>query len=44
MKFAFYSVTRGSINDTMFYESVSRLADEVDIVFEENNTEGLSKR
>jgi hypothetical protein len=44
MKFAFYSVTRGSINNTMFYESVNRLADEVDIVYEENNTEGLSKR
>jgi hypothetical protein len=44
MKFAFYSVTRGSINNTMFYESVNRLADEVDVVYEENNTEGLSKR
>jgi len=28
----------------MFYESVNRLADEVDVVYEENNTEGLSKR
>jgi len=44
MKFAFYSVTRGSIINTMFYESVNRLADEVDVVYEQNNTEGLSKR
>ena len=44
MKTAFYSVTRGDIKNTPFYDSVTRLKDQADIAFNKFNTEGLSKR
>jgi len=44
MKIAFYSVTRGDIKNTSFYDSVTRLKDKADIAFNKFNTEGLSKR
>lgn len=44
MRVAFHSVTRGDIKDTLFYKSISNIAGEKFICFDQFNKEGLSKR
>lgn len=44
MRVAFHSVTRGDIKDTLYYKSISNVAGEKFISFDQFNTLGLSKR